>query len=60
MLTKLEVEKLMHDVKRAGKVLQFVRDEIDHEKRQTLIGLLIDEMDRLSGDILELKEKQEA
>jgi hypothetical protein len=59
MLTKVEYEKILHDIKRAAKVLTFVRDEKDHEKRQTLIGLMIDELDRLAEDVEECKEKNE-
>lgn len=57
MLSQHEYERLLHDLKRAAKVLTFVRDEVDHDKRQTLIGLLIDELDRLGEDVEELKEK---
>ena len=56
MLTIPEGDKLLHDVKRAAKVLSFIREEVDHEKRQTLIGLMIDEMDRLGNDILEIMQ----
>lgn len=56
MLSRNEKEKLMHDLKRAAKVLKFVQDEKDHEKRQTLIGLMIDELDRLALDVEEMKE----
>jgi len=56
MLNNREYNKMLHDVKRAAKVLTFIRDEVDHEKRQTLIGLMIDEMDRLGDDLEELKE----
>ena len=57
MLTTLETNKLMHNIKRASKVLKFIHSEEDHDKRQTLISLLVDELDRMSEDILELKEK---
>jgi hypothetical protein len=56
MLSKNETDKLLHDLKRAAKVLKFVQDEKDHDKRQTLIGLLIDELDRLALDVEEMKE----
>ena len=56
MLNKQETEKLLHDLKRAAKVLKFVQDEKDHDKRQTLIGLMIDELDRLALDVEEMKE----
>ena len=57
MLTLIEYSKLLHDIKRAAKVLSFIRDEADHEKRQVMIGLMIDEMTRLAEDVEELKEK---
>lgn len=57
MLSKFEHEKLLHDIKRAAKVLGMVRDEKDHDKRQLLIGLMVDEMDRLAQDLQELQEK---
>ena len=55
MLSRIEHDKILHDLKRAAKVLGMVRDEKDHDKRQTLIGLMIDEMDRLAQDVEELK-----
>ena len=56
MLTSNEYNKLLHDIKRAAQVLKFVQDESDHSKRQLFISLMIDEMNRLAGDIEELKE----
>jgi len=57
MLSANEFEKLMHDVKRMAKVIKIVMDEKDHDKRQTLLGLLADEGDRLAEDIADMKEK---
>jgi hypothetical protein len=57
MLSIQEHSKLLHDIKRAAKVLKFIQEEVDHDKRQILIGLMIDEMDRLSEDLEDLKEK---
>ena len=57
MLNPIESSKLLHDIKRAAQVLKFIQNETDHAKRQLFIGLMIDEMDRLAGDIEELKEK---
>ena len=56
MLTNIEFEKLLHDIKTVAKVLNFIKIEQDHDKRQTFISLLINEMDRLYKDILEMKE----
>jgi hypothetical protein len=56
MLSKLEIEKLLHNLKRMAKALKILEKESDHENRQTLISLLIDEADRMAGDIEEMRE----
>jgi hypothetical protein len=57
MLSTFEYDKLLHDIRRSATVLKFIQAEVDHEKRQVMIGLMIDEMDRLAEDLKELKEK---
>lgn len=57
MLSTSEYDRLIHDLKRAATVLKFVREESDHDKRQTFIGLLVDELDRLGKDLEDAKEK---
>lgn len=59
-LSKSEFEKLMHDLKRMAKVLKIVETETDHDKRQTLIGLLRDEAERLAEDVMDMKEQGNA
>lgn len=54
MISQNIKNKLLHDVKRAAKVIGFIKDESDHEKRQVLLGLLQDEYDRMAEDIHEL------
>lgn len=56
MLSQDQTNRLMHDLKRMAKALKILEKESDHENRQTLIGLLIDEADRLAEDIAEMKE----
>ena len=56
MITNTEYEKLAHNLKRAAKVVKFIHDEENHDKRQTLLSLLVDEMDRMGTDLFELKE----
>jgi len=58
MLNKFEHDKLLHCLKRAAKVLTIVRDETEHEKRQLLISLLVDELDRMAQDCEEITEKE--
>jgi len=59
MLNKLELDKLQHDLKRASKVLSLVATEKSTEKRNLLISLITDELDRLHSDLDELSEKEE-
>lgn len=59
-LSKSEFEKLMHDLKRMAKVLGIIEKETDHDKRQTLIGLLRDEAERLAEDVMDMKEQGNA
>lgn len=56
MLNPKEIEKLLHDLKRAMKVVSLVRDEDKKKKRHLIADLLVDELDRLYADLEELKE----
>jgi len=51
--------KLLHDLKRAAKVLGYILEESDHQKRQDFLSLLRDEYDRLAEDIQELPVNEE-
>ena len=53
MINKRKFEQLMHDIKRVGKIIPVIRDEIDKNKRELIAGLLLDEMDRLIEDLSE-------
>lgn len=57
MLSKYEYEKLLHDMKRASKVLSLIATEPDKEKRGLLLSLISDELDRMYADLAELKEQ---
>ena len=56
MLNKLEKEKLLHDIKRAGKVIQLIINEDVKEKRKLIGELLVAEYDRFYEDVEELTE----
>ena len=55
-LKKYDYEKLLHDIKRIGKGIQIIQDEKDEKKRSLIGDLLRDEVDRLYGDIEEMRE----
>ena len=55
-LTNSEYAKLEHNLKRAAKVIKFIYSEEDHDKRQTLLSLLGDELDRMGEDLTEIKQ----
>ncbi len=57
MLTKDEVNRLLHDLKRASKAVRLIKDEKDEEKKNLIADLIIDELDRLYEDMIELTEK---
>lgn len=57
MLNNFEHDKLLHNLKRAAKVIKFIHDEEDHDKRQTFISLLADELDDMAKDLENFKEK---
>lgn len=59
MLNSKEIEKLLHDLKRAGKVVKLIRDEEKENKRHLIADLLVDELDRLYEDLEELRESGE-
>ena len=56
MLNKEERTKLLHDIKRMGKVISLIADEEKPERRKLLADLSRDEMDRLYADVEELAE----
>ena len=58
MINKEEMKKLLHDLKRASKAIELIRDEEDEKKRQLLAGLITDELDRLHTDLEELGGKK--
>jgi len=58
MLKNNDYLKLLHDIKRVGKIIPIIRDEKDLNKRGLIAGLLIDEMDRLIEDLGEVKGKK--
>jgi len=57
MLNNQDIEKLNHDLKRASKVIKLIRNETNEQKRYLIADLLIDELDRLSEDIEDLREQ---
>ena len=57
MITKQDFEKLMHDIKRIARTLPFLKDLIDKSKRDRMVDLLQDELDRLVLDLEEIKNK---
>lgn len=56
MLNNQELEKLMHDLKRASKALGLMKTEENKDKREIILGLLEDELKRLYEDLNEMKE----
>jgi len=56
MINKVEFEKLQHDLKRASKVLRLISVEPDKEKRELLLSLISDELDRMYADLEDLVE----
>jgi len=58
MLTRTEIVKLLHDLKRASKAVKLIRDETNEEKRKLLSDLIANELDRLYEDMIDLTEKK--
>jgi len=59
MINKFEFEKLLHDLKRAGKALSLICEETNVEKRTLIADLVKDELDRLYRDIEEMKNTKQ-
>lgn len=57
-ITEKEFEKLLHDLKRIGQVIQIIVDEENTDKRKLTGCLLQNEFDRLYDDIDELRPKK--
>lgn len=55
MLKNKDYLKLLHDLKRVAKILPFVKEIDDHNKRAKMVDLLQDELDRLVEDLEEAK-----
>ncbi len=56
MIKERKFNQLMHDIKRASKVISIIRDEEDSHKRGLIADLLKDELDRLVEDLQEAKK----
>ncbi len=56
MINQNDMKKLQHDIKRISKCVKLVREEEVKEKRDTILELLINELDRLNDDLEEIKE----
>lgn len=56
MINKYDYLKLLHDLKRVAKFLPFIKEIDDHAKRERMVGLLQDELDRLVQDLEEIKD----
>jgi len=57
MLNNQELARLLHDLKRASKALKLIAVEPSKEKRDLLLSLISDELDRLYEDLEDLKEQ---
>jgi hypothetical protein len=55
MLNKYDYEKLLHDLKRISRCVKLVRDEISEDKRNIILELLSNEVDRLHSDLEEVR-----
>jgi len=56
-LKKSDYFKLLHDLRRIGDTVQIITDEPKQRKRKIIADLLRAEMDRLSLDIEEMRDK---
>lgn len=57
MLSSLEHEQLLHDIKRAAHCLKIAEGVSDIITIRAVMSLLIEELDRLAQDIQNLKPK---
>ena len=55
MLNKYDYSKLLHDLKRISRCVKLVRDEESEDKRNTILELLSNEIDRLHSDLEEVR-----
>ncbi len=59
MLLGKDYNHLLHDLKRASRCIKLVRGEKNKEKRDLILELLQNELDRMFEDLDEAKEKHE-
>jgi hypothetical protein len=55
MLNKYDYEKLLHDIKRISRCVKLIREEENKDKKNTVLELLLNELDRLHSDLEEIK-----
>lgn len=55
MLEEKYYLNLIHDLKRIAKILPFIKEIDDPQKREKMVNLLQDELDRLVEDLEEAK-----
>ncbi len=58
MINKFEFDKLLHDLKSTGKVIDLISEEKNPDKRKLIADLIRDELDRLHQDISEMKNSK--
>ena len=58
-LKKEQYNKLLHDIKRVSKGIKILKDEADAGKREFIMSLLEDEVNRLHDDLAEMLEKEQ-
>jgi len=58
MINSYDMHKLHNDMKIVGRCIKLVREEEEKHKRDTILELLINELDRLNTDLEEIKENK--
>jgi hypothetical protein len=56
MITKYEMHKLIDDLKRIARIIPILRDETNKKQRERLGQLALDELQKLTDDLSEMKE----
>lgn len=56
MINNYDMQKIHHDIKRISRCVKLIREEESKMKRDTVLELLMNELDRLNDDLEEIKE----
>ena len=57
MINKYDMHKLIDDLKRVSRIVPILRDELNKKQRERLGQLALDELQKLTDDLVEIRKR---